>query len=407
MDKKSFRKGTLAGVLITCIIVAVIFAGVNLEEKYYEKKHGIENAKQAGEAFEDATEEKLGVISELVDHYYLYSDEIDAAKQREGIYAGFVASLGDPYSCYYDEEATEKLRETTTGEYCGIGAVLHTEKNGELVHVLTVYKDSPAEKAGLLKDDMICKVDGKEVSGIDLSQVVTWIRGEKGTEVTLTIERPQENGDYDEMDITVTRSVVEVQTVESEMLEGQTGYIYVSEFDLVTYEQFKAALRSLEEEGADSMIIDLRDNPGGDLDTVCDMLDLMLPEGTVVYTQDKNGNRTDYTSDEERQYKNPVCVLVNGGSASASEIFAGAMQDFKAATIVGETSFGKGIVQQIIDLKDGTLLKLTVSEYYTPSGRSIHKKGITPDVKVAPGDDDVFGDPENDDELMKAIELLQ
>ena len=407
MDRKSFLRGTLVGVLAMCLVFGIVFGSIKIVKRLFAKAQGIEHAAATGEELDEKTKTKLGVISNLVDHYYLYEDEIDHNKQKEGVYEGFVASLGDPYSCYYDKEETQELRERTTGEYCGIGAVLQEEKSGEMVHIINVYKGSPAEKAGLRKDDLIYKVDGKEVSGIDLSEVVSWIRGEKGTEVTLSIYRERQNGTYAENEITVTRDIVEIQTVESKMLEGKIGYIYISEFDDVTYDQYKESLEKLDAAGAIGMIIDLRDNPGGNLETVCDMLDLMLPEGIVVYTEDKNGKREDYTSDEEHKYSKPVCVLVNGNSASASEIYAGAMQDYKAGTIIGQTTYGKGIVQQIIDLKDGTLLKLTVSEYHTPSGRSIHKKGITPDIKVEPGEDDIFADPQNDAVLKRAIEELK
>ena len=407
MDRKSFMRGTLVGVLAMCLIFGAVFSGIKLFERFYAKSQGIEHAAATGAELDEKTKSKLGVISNLVDHYYLYEDEIDHNKQKEGVYEGFVASLGDPYSCYYDKEETMELRERTTGEYCGIGAVLQEEKGGEMVHIINVYKNSPAEKAGLKKDDLIYEVDGKDVAGIDLNEVVSWIRGEKGTEVTLSIYREKQNGSYAENEITVTRDVVEIQTVESKMLDGKIGYIYVSEFDNVTYEQYKESLTKLNDAGAAGMIVDLRDNPGGNLETVCEMLDLMLPEGTVVYTEDKNGKREDYTSDEEHKYDKPVCVLVNGNSASASEIFAGAMQDYKAGKIVGKTTYGKGIVQQIIDLKDGTSLKLTVSEYHTPNGRSIHKKGITPDIEVEQGEEDVFADPQNDAVLKRAIEELK
>lgn len=407
MDRKAFKRGALVGVLAMCVIFVIFLAGSRLINKLYAKSHGTEGAEEASDVIGNDTKDKLGLLSALIDHYYLYEDEIDEQKLEEGIYAGYVSYLGDPYSYYYDKDATKELQESTSGEYSGIGAVLQVDKTSGLVRIVNVYKDSPAEKAGLRKDDLIEKVNDKDVAGVDLSEVVTWIRGEKGTEVTITVAREGEEGKYDELDLTAVRSNIEVETVYYEMLDGKVGYIAVSEFDDVTYEQFKEALNTLDEKGAKGMVVDLRDNPGGNLDIVCDMLDLMLPEGTVVYTKDKNDKREDYTSDEAHQYNKPVSVLVNGSSASASEIFAGAMRDFKAAKIVGTTTYGKGVVQQIIDLKDGTCVKLTVAEYFTPSGDNINKKGITPDAEVEPGEDDVFGNPKTDKQLRKAIEELK
>ena len=226
----------------------------------------------------------------------------------------------------------------------------------------------------------------------DLSEVVAKIRGEEGTQVTLTVLR----GDsQQEVVLDITRGVVQVQTVTYTMKDNQIGYIRITEFDKVTYEQFENALNDLNEQGMEGLVVDLRANPGGNLDTVSNILDLLLPEGTVVYTEDKNGKRQEWTSDEEHQFTKPLAVLVDSNSASASEIFAGAIQDYGIGTLVGTTTFGKGIVQQLIQLPDDTCVKLTISEYFTPKGRNIHKKGIDPDVEVEYVSDEANPDADN------------
>ena len=407
IDKQSFKKGALAGVLAMCIIGAFLLLGLKFTDHWFAGGKKTTSDSASDVILEKETQKKLDKLDGLVDKYYLYGDEIDEDHQREGVYAGFINSLGDPYSVYYDQEATKALRETMSGEYDGIGAVLSQDEESGLVRVIKVYVDSPAQKAGLKRDDLIAKVDGKDVTDNDLNEVVTWIRGEKGTEVVLTIRRKDKSGAYQEMKLTALRSSIEVETVDSKMLEGKIGYISVSEFEQVSEDQFKEAVDKLNEAGAKGLIVDLRDNPGGDLDTVCAMLDYLLPKGTVVYTKDKNDKREDYSSDEEHKYARPVNVLANRYSASASEIFCGAIQDFGAGKIVGEKTYGKGVVQQIIDLRDGTCLKLTVAEYFTPKGRSINKKGVQPDVEVKSGTNDEYGDPARDQQLKKAIEELK
>ena len=227
------------------------------------------------------------------------------------------------------------------------------------------------------------------------------IKGEEGTDVDLTVLRGDNS---EEITVTATRGTIEAQTVSQELKENGVGYIRISEFDSVTYEQYKSALENLEANGMQSLIVDLRNNPGGNLVTVCDILDLMLPEGKIVYTKDKNGEQNVFTSDEEHQFTKPLVVLMNGYSASASEIFAGAIQDYGIGQIVGTQSYGKGVVQQIFDLKDGTSLKLTIAEYFTPNDRNINGEGITPDVEVKYEVNEA--DPEADNQLDKAIEIL-
>ncbi|MDD2979496.1 MAG: S41 family peptidase [Hespellia sp.] len=394
LNKKKFIKGVLCGALAMFVAMAVIgFAGYKL----IGHSRGTDaNAEILG----TATEDKLGQIRELLDKYYLY--DIDDDELQTGIYEGFVSGVDDPYTVYYDEEATKDLLESSSGEFYGIGVGISLDTSTGYLTVLQVYEGSPAEEAGLEVGDVIYKVDDREIDGEDLSEVVSWIRGEEGSQVRLGIYRGE---DAKEMEFTATRAKIEMHTVEHEMKENQIGYIRVTEFDTVTYDQFKTALTDLQDQGMKGLVIDLRSNPGGNVATVCDMMRLLLPKGVMVYTEDKDGNRTDYTNDSDSGFDLPLTVLVDGYSASASEIFTGAIQDYGIGQVVGTTTYGKGVVQQLLDLKDGTYLKVTISEYFTPNGRSINKKGIDPDVEI---EYEVNEEDENaDNQLDKALEIVQ
>lgn len=384
-EKKSFFKGALSGALAMLLIVALAACGIKAGKK---------------EAVTETTEEKISELKTLIDQNYL--GDVEEDELEEGIYKGYISGLDDPYSVYYDEEETQALYESTQGEYSGIGAVLSQNMDSGVITLVQIYEDSPAMKAGLQDNDILYKVEDEEVTGQDLTEVVSKIKGEQGTEVNLTVLRGEE---AKEVTVTAVRDKIQAQTIQYEMLDDNIGYIAVSEFDAVTYDQYKAALEDLENQGMNGLIVDLRNNPGGSLSTVCDMVDLMVPEGLVVYTEDKNGKRSEMTSDEEHQFKQPLVVLVNGNSASASEIFSGAIQDYGTGTIVGTQTYGKGVVQQLFDLDDGTCVKLTIAEYFTPKGRSINGKGITPDVEVEYERDE--NDPEADNQLDKAIEVIQ
>ena len=377
MKRHTFLKGALTGALIVLLAAGLVSCSLLKSEE----------------------SRKMELLESLIDRYYI--GEVDAEDLTEGVYKGYIEGLGDPYSAYYDEEETARMAESLSGEFGGVGALMSQDRETGVITVLQVYEDSPAQKAGMQDGDVLYKVDGEDVSGRELTEVVNLVKGEKGTDVTLTLLR----GDAgDEIELTVTRDTIEDQTVTYEMKEAGVGYIRVAEFDTVTYEQYKEALEDLEAQGMEKLVIDLRSNPGGNLETVCDMLDLMLPEGLIVYTEDKDGRREEYTSDAEHQFDKPLAVLVDGYSASASEIFAGAIQDYGLGQIVGTRSYGKGVVQSIFDLKDGTSVKLTIAEYFTPKGRSIDGEGITPDVEVEYVYDEA--DPRADNQLEKALEVL-
>ena len=379
--KKNFLQGALFGALIMLCGTGVVSCGIRLSE-------------------DASSEEKLSVLKGLIDENYI--GDVDEEALEEGIYKGYIQGLEDPYSVYYNEEETKDLYETTEGEYSGIGAVLSQDLESGVITLVQIYEGSPAAKAWLKDNDILTKVGDIEVTGMDLSEVVTYIKGEKGTDVDLTVLRGE---DAEEITVTATRDTVEAQTVKYEMLEGQTGYLSVSEFDSVTYAQYEEALNKLTDQGMTGLIVDLRNNPGGNLNTVCEMLDMVLPKGTIVYTEDKDGKRETATSDDEHQINVPMVVLVNGNSASASEIYAGAIQDYGIGKIVGTQTYGKGVVQQIFDLGDGTSVKLTIAEYFTPNGRSIDGEGITPDVEVEYEADE--NNPEADNQLEKALEVMK
>lgn len=354
----------------------------------------------SGQVSENDVSAKLDLLNSLIDQYYLYEGEVDEDALAEGIYSGYTAALGDPYTEYYDREETAALMESTSGEFSGIGATMTQNTDGPGAVITAVYEGSPAAEAGLQAGDVISKVDGNDVSGMDLDSIVSVIKGEKGTEVKITVLRYGQ-----EIETAAVRDIIQMQTVDSVMLDDQVGYISVSEFDDVTYDQFKSALDSLEAQGMAGLVIDLRNNPGGNLDTVTDMLKLLLPEGPIVSITDKNGDTEEITCDGSNEFTKPLAVLVNQYSASASEVFCGAVQDYGIGSIVGVTTFGKGVVQQLMDLGDGTCLKVTIAEYYTPSGRSINGIGVEPDVEVEYVYD--AENPEADNQLETAAETVR
>lgn len=385
-NKKRFLQGALCGALAMLLMVGLVSCGL---------RFGVSSG-----VLDQETAEKLEVLEQLVDK--MYFGDVDQEELRSGIYEGYISGLDDPYSVYYDEKATEEMMETTSGEYDGIGAVMSQNLETGVITVSQVYEGSPAEKAGIRAEDILYKVDGEEVTDRELNEVVTDIKGEKGTKVTLTLLRGEKR---EEIETVAVRETLEYRTVSSEMMDDGIGYIQITEFDGVTYDQYTEAYAELEDQGMQGLIVDLRGNPGGNLDTVCDILDTILPEGLIVYTEDKEGTRDEKVSDEEHQIDIPMAVLVNGYSASASEIFSGAVQDYGLGKIVGTQTYGKGVVQQIFDLKDGTSVKLTISEYFTPTGRSIDGEGITPDVEVEYEYDEE--NPDKDNQLEKALDVVR
>ena len=385
-NRKSFLKGALCGALAMLLVAGLVSCGLKVNN--------------GNSDITSKTEDKISELQNLIEKHYM--GDVKEKNLEDGVYKGYINGLNDPYSVYYNKKETKELYESTGGEYSGIGAVMSQNTETGVITLVQIYKESPAEKAGLKENDILYKVEGKEVTGKDLSKVVSKVKGEKGTTVELTVLRGE---DAKEVTVTATRDTVQAQTIEYKMMDDKIGYIRVSEFDTVTYDQYKEALDDLENQGMTGLVVDLRNNPGGSLSTVCDMLDLMLPKGLIVYTEDKNGKKTKMKSDEAHQFTKPLAVLVNGNSASASEIYSGAIPDYGIGKIVGTQTYGKGVVQQIFDLDDGTAVKLTIAEYFTPKGRSINGKGITPDVKVEYENNEE--NPDADNQLDKAVEEVK
>ncbi|HEX3022323.1 MAG TPA: S41 family peptidase, partial [Lachnospiraceae bacterium] len=371
----------------------------------------IDTAKESSESTDSVLDDKkvkdkVAKIESIIDTYYL--NETDEGTMAEGIYKGMLESLNDRYSVYYTKEEFDALMESTSGEYYGIGAYVSQDVKTGVITIVKPFVNGPAYEAGILPGDIIFKVLGEEVTGKDLSEIVSKMKGAEGTTVDIEVVR---EGETEPMKFTVERRKIEVPTIEYEMLEDKIGYISVAEFDEVTASQFRDAIDDLEKQGMKGLIIDLRNNPGGLLTTVCDMLDRMLPEGLIVYQEDKNGKRIDeQKSTGEEQFTKPLVVMVNGNSASASEVFAGAIQDYGIGTILGTTSFGKGIVQSVIPMTDGSGVKVTISKYFTPKGRNIHGIGIEPDVVVDLKDElkkKVVVKKSEDNQIQEAIKVIE
>ena len=349
------------------------------------------------------TVKKIDELMSYIDLYY--NDDCDEDDIRNAIYAGTLEGLGDPYSVYYTADEYKDMQISTSCKYYGIGAALGQDAKTKEVTISKVYEGTPAEEAGLRDGDQIVKVNDTVSTSEELSDLVQKIRGEEGTTVHLKIYRASTKKTFE---VDVERKNVELPSITSKMLDGGIGYIQISEFQSETEEQFKSALADLKKQGMKSLIVDVRSNPGGLITAAANILDQILPEGTVVYTEDKYGKREDYTSDS-KCLKCPIAVLVNENSASASEIFAGAIKDYNYGTLIGTKTFGKGIVQTVFPLEDGDAVKITTAKYYTPKGNYIHGVGIEPDINLTykySGPEDEAYDMKYDNQVQKAIKVL-
>lgn len=418
-NKNKFWRGVMVGVLVTafaCLVTVGASAGIYMfGRKVIDNQVQVQAQQEDGSAGEaesldlDRISEKLTQLQDMVDQNYLFEEKAEVSKEEAGIYRGFLSGLNDRYAAYYTPEELASFLDETNGSYCGIGALVSQDVTTGICTIIRVFEDSPAEKAGIRPGDMIFKVDGTEVTGMDLTLIVNnYVKGEEGTEVEITVYREEED-EY--VDLTVTRSPIDVQTVSGKMLNDEIGYISVMEFDKVTGAQFTDKIEELQKQGMKKLIVDLRDNPGGELTTVVSMVDYIVKDGGRILTvKDKQEREEVYNAEDGHSLDLPMVVLVNGNSASAAEVFTGAMKDYGAATIVGTKTFGKGIVQTLFPLSDGSAVKLTTNHYYTPNGHDIHEKGIEPDIEVELDEEAArmtVIPEEKDNQLQKAIEVLK
>ena len=390
MKHKEYAAGVLTGVLV----VALAAGGVKfVQQRQYN-----------GVLSDSSHVQKIEYLAKMIDQEYL--GEVDNAEMAEGIYAGLVYGLGDVYSRYYTADEYAQETASTDGAYAGIGVSIQKNKNGG-VQIAECYEGGPGAEAGLQTGDVITAINDTDVTDMELSDVVSLIRENKDKTIVLTVFRENEEKSRE---ISVDVTDVELPSVFGEMLDKKTGYIQITQFTGVTLQQYKDMFAELKDKGMERLVIDLRDNPGGLLTSVCDILREILPEGLIVYTEDKYGNREEENCDGKHQLDMPLAVLVNENSASASEIFAGAVQDHEVGTIVGTTTYGKGVVQELRQLSDGSAVKLTVSNYYTPNGNSINKVGIKPDVEVKLASELLNKDEithEEDNQLQKALDVIE
>ncbi len=400
--KNSFIRGMLIGVLI-CIVVVAITRMV--DGAYTDSVPLPENVSlQEDSAVNEEMIAKLQALEQTIEEYY-YLGDVSIEDYQTGVYKGMLQGLGDVYSEYYTEEEINDLLEQIEGTFYGVGAYISLDPASGLPKISGVIKGAPAEEVGLRANDIIYEVDGVSTYGMSLTEVVSMIKGDEGTEVHLTIVR---TGEDDYLDIYATRREVETPTIEYKMLDDKMAYILISEFDEVTVSQFESALEQARQEGMQGVIFDVRANPGGSLDAVVKMLRQILPAGDIVSTKNKYGEGHVYTCDGREKIEVPVVLLVDMNSASAAEIFAAAIKEHEIGTLVGTTTFGKGIVQQIIPFADGTAVKLTVSSYYTPQGNDIHGVGIEPDILCEFDGEAYYASEEHpDNQLEKAKEILR
>ncbi len=387
IKKSRLIKGAIAIVLITviCTVCALNPFGIRNTFKFL----------------------KFSILTRVIGNSFY--EEIDMSEAVETALLGVTSATGDPYTFYVWGDDAQRYMEQVSGNYCGIGVQIGIDDAEEFITIEAVLKGGPAEAAGISVGDRIVKVDGQSYSASQINEITSVIKGEEGTEVTLTILSV---ADKIEHDVTLIRSEITTQEIEAKMIDDKIGYIALQQFTEGSAQQFKDEYTRLTESGAASLIIDLRGNPGGLLPEVIDITSLFVPNGELItYTLDKYENCTEFFSDSETDKKPEIdiVVLIDGNSASASEVFTGAMKDYKLATIIGDKSYGKGIVQSAMTMKE-SVLSVTVARYYTPNGVCIHGKGIEPDIKVEMSQEKKNNiarlDMKGDEQLVAAIKYL-
>ena len=358
----------ILSVAAVCIAKGYIHIGVNGD--VYIQSDAVTDSDGIGSEVEG----KLNAIDSVLESFYF--GDVDDETAKDNIYKAYLSSYGDKYTMYYTADEYKALKESTNGKFYGIGAVCQLSGEGGVL-LVDVYDNGAGYQAGLRSGDRVVNVDGRDITDMELSSAVALIKGDKGTSVTLEVIRGTER-----LTFSAVRDAVEAKTVSYTLLDNNIGYLSISQFEEVTTKQFKAAVEDLQSQGMKGFVIDIRNNPGGLLDTVVGMLKYMLPDGLIEYTEDKQGNRKEYKGQDNDEFNLPLAVIVNGNSASASEIFAGAIQDYGKGTIIGTQTYGKGIVQTVKPLTDGSAIKFTIAKYFTPKGQDIHGKGVTPDMVV-------------------------
>jgi len=388
-EKKNdrFGKGLVIGILSTFLVLMLIinctilvlmksgFVHIGINGEVYVQDVAVVDSDGIGSDIET----KLNALDSLLDNFYF--DDVDKEKAINSILKAYVSAYGDKYTVYYTQEEYKKVLETTSGKFVGIGVACYKMTDGSIL-AANVYESGPAYKAGMRDGDYIIKVDDQDIREEDLSLTVSKMKGEKGTSVKITVLR---NGET--LDFTMERDEIVIQTIYYEMEEDNIGYIEITQFEGTTAEQFKAAVEDLKSQGMKGLIIDIRENPGGEVQTTIKMLEYILPNGLYMYYETKDGNKKEFRGNDNNELDIPLAVLVNGNSASAAEIFAAAIQDYDKGEIIGTQTFGKGIVQTVRPLTDGSAVKYTIAKYHSGKGQDIHEKGVTPDQVVELPDD--------------------
>lgn len=384
MEKKKtgFFKGLMLGVALTAAVVAAVYG-----TRVYTQK-GIAPT-------DESTQKKVALIKDVIEKNYL--EDVDEEAMTEGMLKGLVSGIGDTYADYYTAEEYKEIINATQGDYRGVGMIMQQYEDTKEVLIVGVYEGTPADRSGIQAGDILVQVNDMICQDNDLEVVAAYIKNGEADQVHMILER---NGEPYEVD--VTKEEIQVPVVAGKMLDDQIGYIQIAQFTGLTSDQFAQYYQELQKQDMKALIVDLRNDPGGLLDAAVDTLCQILPEGLVVYVQTKDGTKTEYCCDGETPIEIPLVVLVNENSASASEIFAGAVHDYGVGTLVGTKTYGKGIVQKTFPFTDGSAVKMTIAYYYTPKGTCIHGEGIEPDVEV-----EIPEDATEDVQLLKAQEVLK
>ena len=393
------------------LVVLTAFLTFILTTIYITNKNGTNNEGQSISSLfgiessnDNQLTKSIKYVKTILDKYYL--KDIDEDKAVEGALKGYVESLGDPYTEYIPKDEMEDYKSDLMGNYVGVGIYMAQNTKDNTIVVLTPIKYSPAEEAGIQPGDIIKKINGVEYTGADMTAAANNIKGEEGSTVTLEIQRGQEIKTFE-----LTRKKITTNPVIAEKLENNIGYLEVTSFDEDTAENFKAKYEELKSQGITSLIIDLRNNGGGLVEQALKIADYIVPKGEdLLVTVDKDKNEKIERSEEDVLIDMPIVVLVNGNSASSSEILAGALKDLNEATVVGTTTYGKGVIQQLLTLRSGAGLKVTVEEYYTPNRTKINGVGIEPNEKVELPENvsnPLLVQRDEDTQLQKAIEMLK